>query len=198
MTCPFCLLFLCKKARNSVNLRWEGWESNGIIIFGLTPLRPAKVDTLSSPSWPAHMQKGVYETDSVLDAGWSWRSALTPSLMAGLSGRVLGGPWDGRLCHDRVGFGWFVHGFELQTLVMDPQIRRFQVFRWALVLVGAGDGLTGRTFPENTNASEYLIYFDITFANYLNDPFYYFKIMKQISETSVSVVCSLIILALWQ
>lgn len=55
-------------------------------------------------------------------------------LMAGLH-RVLGGARDGRLRHDRVGIGGFVDGFELQTLVMDPEIRRFQVFRRALVLV---------------------------------------------------------------
>lgn len=81
---------------------------------------------------------------------------LTPSLMGGLNGRVLGGARDGRLCHDRVGVGWFVHGFELQTLVMDPEIRWFQVFRRALVLVGAGVGLTGCTLPENTNTTEHI------------------------------------------
>lgn len=80
---------------------------------------------------------------------------LTPSLMGGLNGRVLGGARDGRLCHDRVGVGWFVHGFELQTLMMDPEIRWFQVFRRALVLVGAGVGLTGCTLPENTNTTEH-------------------------------------------
>lgn len=36
----------------SLSLRCGGWESKGIIILGLTPLRPASVDTLSSTSWP--------------------------------------------------------------------------------------------------------------------------------------------------
>lgn len=38
--------------RKAVNLRWGGWESNGIIIFGLIPLLPANVDMLSSDSCP--------------------------------------------------------------------------------------------------------------------------------------------------
>lgn len=81
---------------------------------------------------------------------------LTPSLMGRLNGRFLGGPRDGRLRHDRVGVGWFVDGFELQALVMDPEIRWFQVFGRALVLVGAGGGLTGGTLPGDTNTTEHV------------------------------------------
>lgn len=37
-----------------LNLRWGGWESKGIIIFGLIPRLPASVDMLSSDSCPRH------------------------------------------------------------------------------------------------------------------------------------------------
>lgn len=50
---------------------------------------------------------------------------------------VLRGPRDGRFRHDRVGVRRLVHGLELQPLVVNPKIRRLQVFGVSFVLVGA-------------------------------------------------------------
>lgn len=50
---------------------------------------------------------------------------------------VLGGAGDGRFCHDWVGVWRLVHGLQFQPLVVNPEIRWFQVFGVSLVFVGA-------------------------------------------------------------
>lgn len=50
---------------------------------------------------------------------------------------VLRGARDGGFRHDRVGVRRLVHGLELQPLVVNPKIRRLQVFGVSFVLVGA-------------------------------------------------------------
>lgn len=65
---------------------------------------------------------------------------------------VLGRAGDGRLRHDRVGIRRLVHGLQLQPLVVDPQVRRLQVFGVALVLVGTVGGLGGGSLPAGGGA----------------------------------------------
>lgn len=62
-------------------------------------------------------------------------------------GDVLGIARDRGVCHDGVGIWGFINGFELQPLVMDPKVWRFDIFGVALVLVGAVHGFAGGTFP---------------------------------------------------
>lgn len=59
---------------------------------------------------------------------------------------VLRGPGDGGLRHHRVGLRRLVHGLELQPLVVNPKIRRLQVFGVSFVLVGAVGRLGGGAF----------------------------------------------------
>lgn len=67
---------------------------------------------------------------------------------------VLGRARDRRLRHDRVGLRRLVNGFELQPLVVDPEIGRLQVFGVALVLVGAVGRLGRSSLPAGVPAEE--------------------------------------------
>lgn len=76
-----------------------------------------------------------------------------PSLEDGIQGAVyrsdvLGGTRNRRVRHDRIGLRGLVDGFELQALMMDPKIRRLEVFRVAFVLVRSIAGLASCPFPE--------------------------------------------------
>lgn len=62
-------------------------------------------------------------------------------------GDVLGVARDRGVCHDGIGIWGFINGFELQPLVMDPKVGRFDIFGVPLVLVGAIDGFAGGSFP---------------------------------------------------
>lgn len=63
-------------------------------------------------------------------------------------GDVLGVARDRGVCHDGIGIWGFINGFELQPLVMDPKVGRFDIFGVPLVLVGAIDRFAGGSFPE--------------------------------------------------
>lgn len=89
--------------------------------------------------------------------GSSNRGALTAVGVASLEhgihcgvhwGDVLRSSGDWRVGHDGVGFGWFINSFELQALVVNPEVRWLQIFGIALVFVGSIGRLAGRTFPE--------------------------------------------------
>lgn len=63
-------------------------------------------------------------------------------------GDVLGVARDRGVCHDGIGIWGFINGFELQPLVMDPKVGRFDIFGVPLVLVGAIDRFAGSSFLE--------------------------------------------------
>lgn len=62
-------------------------------------------------------------------------------------GDVLGVARDRGVCHDGIRIWGFINGFELQPLVMDPKVWRFDIFGVPLVLVGAIHGFAGGSFP---------------------------------------------------
>lgn len=65
---------------------------------------------------------------------------------------VLRGAGDGRLGHDWVGVWRLVYGLELQSLMVDPQVGRLQVFGVALVFVGTVGRLGGGSLPAAERA----------------------------------------------
>lgn len=70
-------------------------------------------------------------------------------------GDVLGVAGDGGVCHDGIGVWGFINGFELQPLVMDPKVWRFDIFGVALVLVGAVHGFAGSSFPGRESKGDF-------------------------------------------